>query len=331
MLALITCSFASSVKAQELLLNRSFESPVVPNLGNNFYANLPNWTLTNISPPQSLPVNLIRPHAGYPDNPQVTPTGGDTQYLDIASASGTISQNVTLAGSGTISISGWFSVRDFQQALSGCNILVRNSGGTIVASVSTSFTAADPIGLWKQASVANIALPAGTYTFEADIPNFANIDLVSLVVTYPPLNITKTSSALSDPVNGTTNPKMIPTGVVAYEIRVGSPSSYTVSANSLVLVDPTPSNASLMVNDIGAGVGPIMFSAGSSTLSIPYSGLSSQTDNVDFSADGGATWTYVPSPGSNGSDPTVTHIRVRPSGAMASSSMFVVTLRYVIG
>ena len=36
--------------AQELLANRSFESPVVPANGNNFYATIPSWTVTSVTP-----------------------------------------------------------------------------------------------------------------------------------------------------------------------------------------------------------------------------------------------------------------------------------------
>lgn len=325
----ISISVASPAPAQELLQNRSFENPVASNAGNNFYSTVPNWTLANVTPVQSLPFNIVRPDSTYANNPQVTPAGGGIQYLDVASAGGNLQQSVTLPADGIISFSGWFSVRDYQQALGGLIVQVRNSSGTVIASASTSFTASDPVGLWKQASANYIPVSAGTYTFEAIIDNYANFDLASLVY-YPPLSVTKVSSAISDPVSGTTNPKMIPGAIASYEISVASPSSYTVSPNTIAVVDVTPARLSLMVNDAGTGTGPIKFIAGSSGLTLVYISLASTTDDIEFSTNGGLTWSYAPIVGADGSDPAITHIRIRPRGAMANGSTFVTTLRYVI-
>jgi hypothetical protein len=159
------CCAPVTAQAQELLQNRSFESPVVPADGNNFYASIPNWTVFSVSPAQALPWNVIRPWSGYGGNPTMTPSGGGIQYLDINSAAGTIRQTVTIPSQGMIDFSGWFSVRDFSQALTGINIKIRDPGGVIVGTVSTSFVASDPIGLWKQASAANLPVGPGTYIF----------------------------------------------------------------------------------------------------------------------------------------------------------------------
>ncbi len=329
---LLLAALAGSVPAyaQELLLNRSFEAPVVPANGNNFYATIPDWTIINVTPAQAQPFNVIRPWAGYANNPTATPTGGGIQYLDVNSASGSIRQTITLPSNGMIDISGWFSVRDFPQALSGLNINIRTTGGTLIATTSTSFVAADPIGLWKQASSANIPLAAGSYIFEVDIPNFANVDLMSAVFK-PALALTKTSAPFSDPHNGTTNPKHIPGGVSEYTIAVTSPASYTVTSNTVVLTDTTPANTDLVVTDIGgAGSGPAAFAAGGSGLTYTFTSLASATDTIDFSNNGGATWTYTPVVGANGVDANVTTVRIRPQGTMAASSTATVRLRYRI-
>ena len=209
-------------RAQELLSNRSFEMPVAPANGNNFYATIPNWTVINVTPATALPFNIVLPFSGYTGNPTAPPTGGGTQYLDINGASGDIRQTITVPSNGMIDFSGYFSVRDNQQALSGLTINIRNAGGTIIATATTSFLASDPIGLWKLVSGANIPVTAGTYIFEAQIPNPANFDLAS-VVFKPALTLTKTSAPYSDPQNGTTNPKLIPGGVTEYTITATSP------------------------------------------------------------------------------------------------------------
>jgi hypothetical protein len=74
------------------------------------------------------------------------------------------------------------------------------------------------------------------------------------------------------------------------------------------------------VNDIGAaGSGPVAFSNGSltSSLTYTYTSLASTTDDLAFSNNGGATWTYTPVPNANGVDPNVTNIRINPKGTFA--------------
>lgn len=317
---------ATPAAAQQLLLNRSFETPVTPANGNNFYAAIADWTVANVIPAQAQPFNVIRPWSGYAGNPTATPAGGGSQYLDVNAASGDIRQTVTVTGPGMLDFSGWFSVRDNQQALSGLTINIRNSGGTVIATASTSFLASDPIGLWKQVSGANVPVTAGTYTFEAVIPNPANFDLASLVFK-PALAVSKTSLPVSDPVNGTASPKLIPGAVAEYAISATSPSAYTVTNNTIVVIDATPADMELVVNTAG---GPAAFTAGSSGLTYTFTTLGSTTDRIDFSNNGGASWTYAPVANANGTDPAVTHVRLRPAGTMAASSTFSFRLRYRI-
>jgi hypothetical protein len=315
--------------AQQLLLNRSFESALTPTPvnGNNFYATIPNWTATNVTPAQTNPFNIIRPHAGYANNPTATPTGGGSLYFDVNAASGVLVQTVTVPSTGMIDISGWFSVRDNQQALSGLTVRVRNSSNVIVATASTSFVATDPIGLWKQASASNIPIAAGTYTFELVLPNPANADLLSMVFK-PSLTIAKTSATFSDPVSNA-NPKSIPESITEYTISVSSPSSYTVTNNSLLISDTTPANMALVVTNIGGtGSGPASFSAGATNLTYTFTSLSNLVDDIEFSNNGGLSWTYVPVADANGTDPAVTTVRLRPKGTMAAGTTFSFNLRY---
>ncbi|MGL4490940.1 MAG: DUF7507 domain-containing protein [Rhizobiaceae bacterium] len=159
--------------------NRSFETPVAPSNGNNFYATLPDWILTP-SAAITDPVNIVRPHSGYGNNPQATPAGGGIQYLDIRNAGGTVTQSVTLTDNGFVSFSVWFSVRDGSRNLAAGAVRLRDSSNVIIATNSVAFFTTDPISTWKQASVSNIAVSAGTYTFEILMDNFHNVDLASL-------------------------------------------------------------------------------------------------------------------------------------------------------
>jgi uncharacterized repeat protein (TIGR01451 family) len=178
---------------------------------------------------------------------------------------------------------------------------------------------------------------AGTYSNSARaLFGSAATPMVSAgfdVVTPAPLTMVKSSQASVDPFNGTTNPKLIPGARAAYTVTIANPNAFPTSADTIVILDPTPADLSLFVSHIaGSSGGPIRFQNGAtaSGLSYSFTSLASTTDDVDFSSDGGATWTYVPAPNGQGADPAVTHIRIRPKGAMAANSSFNLLFGYVI-
>ena len=320
---------ASPSAAQELLQNRSFEAPVAPADGNNFYLTIPNWAITGTN---ALPANVIRQFPGYSGNPTATPAGGGSQYFDVNSSAGPVRQTITIPSTGMVDFSAWFSVRDNQQALSGLTVNLYNSAAVLIGSASTNFAAADPIGLWKQAATNNVPVAAGSYVLELVLADPSNVDLASLVFKPAP-TFTKSSAPFSDPVNGTANPKLIPGAVAEYTIAVASPPTYAMTANSVRVADPTPAGMDLRVVDIGAtGSGPAAFAQGtpSSTLTYNFGGLASTSDNIEFSNNGGATWNYVPTANANGVDPAVTNVRVAPQGTMVAGSGFSLRLRYQI-
>jgi hypothetical protein len=135
----------------------------------------------------------------------------------------------------------------------------------------------------------------------------------------PGLVVAKSVQTLSDPVNTTSNPKSIPGSVKAYTVRITNQGDGTVDNNGVNIVDPIPANTRLFVGDLGApGSGPVAYLDGSpsSGLTWTFTSLASLTDDIDFSNDGGVTWTYVPTPGADGSDAAVTTIQLRPKGTM---------------
>ncbi|HEX8225564.1 MAG TPA: hypothetical protein VF605_17265 [Allosphingosinicella sp.] len=153
------------------------------------------------------------------------------------------------------------------------------------------------------------------------------------VITPAPLTLVKSSQASTDPVNGTANPKMIPGARAAYTVTIANPNSFAATADSIVILDSTPANLALFVSHIsGSSGGPIRFlnGAASSGLTYTFTSLASTTDDVDFSSDGGTTWTYVPSPNAQGADPAVNRIRIRPKGPMAANSSFSLLFGYII-
>lgn len=191
--------------AVEYLNNNSFELPVAPLDGNNFYVTIPDWTL-DPSPFSSNPANIVVPTAAYANNPQATPKGGGRQYYDMNGVGGIVSQSVTLPTSGKATLSVWFSVRDAQQNLSNGQLRLRDASNSIIASSTVSFVVAEPIGLWKQALIGSMTVPAGTYTFEIIMDNFHNVDLASFdfVADAPAMLIDKTSDKTGPVVLGET-------------------------------------------------------------------------------------------------------------------------------
>jgi hypothetical protein len=160
----------------------------------------------------------------------------------------------------------------------------------------------------------------GTSTISGETSEFSG----NVVVTGgPALRVTKTVAPVSDPINGATNPKSIPGSVQLYNVRVTNQGSGPVDNDAVLIVDPVPANTRMFVGDLGApGSGPIAFVNGSpsSALTWTFTALNSLTDDVDFSNDSGATWTYVPVPDANGYDAAVTTLRLRPKGTMPGNA-----------
>jgi uncharacterized repeat protein (TIGR01451 family) len=132
--------------------------------------------------------------------------------------------------------------------------------------------------------------------------------------TLPALRVTKNVDVLSDPVNGSANPRQIPGSVQRYRVSVTNTGVGAVDASTLVIADVVPANAELVV----AGGDAVQFMDGPtpSGLSFAYGA------NVAFSnRPGGAPpYDYVPVPNASGVDPNVTALRVAPSGAMVGAA-----------
>ena len=187
---------------------------------------------------------------------------------------------------------------------SGGTLSATQASCTIVVSVSSPTS-----GVYNN-------LPANVTGYASNIVNSAT---ATLNVGAPILSFRKTVADISDPFNLLTNPKNIPGGVVEYSLRVTNSGQGTVDISTLFISDPIPTNTELFVGDLATPLGPIAFVQGTPTsnLSWTFTALNSTSDDVDFSNDGGLTWTYVPTPPY---DPAVNRIRLNPKGVMAAAS-----------
>lgn len=130
---------------------------------------------------------------------------------------------------------------------------------------------------------------------------------------YPALTHLKTVAVISDPVNGAVSPYYIPGATVEYTLLVTNSGVGSSQNDTLSIVDPIPANLEFFSGNLSGGA-PYLFTgsvAPASGVTCPFVALNNFTDCIDFSSDGGTTWTYVPN---GGFDPAVTHIRFRPSG-----------------
>jgi uncharacterized repeat protein (TIGR01451 family) len=96
----------------------------------------------------------------------------------------------------------------------------------------------------------------------------------------------KTTNVISDPFNGGVNPKAIPGATVGYQVLVTN--NGTVAADNVEVIDSIPANSAFLVGSV---------------TTVPAA-------TVTYSNDGGATWGYGPVANANGSDPSVTDVRV---------------------
>jgi uncharacterized repeat protein (TIGR01451 family) len=166
--------------------------------------------------------------------------------------------------------------------------------------------AAPSLGGWTIRITAN----EGTEGTVTDI----GVGSFTVAIPQPSLTIIKTSTVLSDPVNGTTNPKRIPLAVVRYDVTVTNSGPGTVDSGTLVITDPIPADATMYVSTTSGN--PVVFLNGATASGLAYTYAS----HVSYSSVGASgPWTYTPAPDGNGFDPLVRAVRISPAGIMSAA------------
>ena len=126
------------------------------------------------------------------------------------------------------------------------------------------------------------------------------------------LTLVKTSTVLSDPINGSTNPKMIPGSIVQYSILVSNTGPSAVDNNTVLLIDSLPSQMR-----VGTAATPT-FTQGTPTSALTFNA----TNDIRYSNAASAPTTFAGctySP-TTAYDAAVKFICVNPKGTMAGSS-----------
>lgn len=126
--------------------------------------------------------------------------------------------------------------------------------------------------------------------------------------------VMKTVSVVSDPVEGSLEPKAIPGAVVAYNVVVYNTGKGPIDAGSLSITDAVPVDSTFELT----ASPPFTFTDGA----VP-SGLSvtaGSDANILYSNNGGATWTYVPTCTRPCVDPAITDIKITLGGQMVGAT-----------
>jgi hypothetical protein len=141
----------------------------------------------------------------------------------------------------------------------------------------------------------------------------------------PFVAITKTSQLVSDPVNGTSYPKRIPGSVIDYNLAIENFGEGNPDNDSLSIIDTFDSTLEFFVGNLDGSGSPVQFTDGTgvntSGVSFSFLGLTSTSDSLAFSNNGGASFNYSPSdPDGDGYDPAIDAIDIKTIGLFNPSS-----------
>ncbi len=185
-----------------------------------------------------------------------------------------------------------------------------------------------------QQPIDGIVIQYGNHALAPADPGQQGIAVHDITLCQPTtaISATKVSAVLSDPVNGTDDPKAIPGAMIDYTISVTNTGLVEVDDGSVDIIDDVPSDTMFCVADIAAGGGPVRFVDGApaSELTYSYAALGNGADDLSFSNDNGASFGYTPVADGDGCDGNVTNIRVAPSGALAPGAGFTLKARFKV-
>ncbi len=227
------------------------------------------------------------------------------QFTMIITQGGVPITSTTTTGTGTTVGSG---ATPMTQVMAGQSYSFNEvaSGSTVLAQYTATMSCTNA----RNGSTTSYAVPATITPILGD--------LITCTVTNTPrpsnasLTTVKSSFVISDPVNGTTNPKLIPGAVLSYAINVSNSGTLPVDSSSVFILDPLP--ATLDYNGSSAvtfGNGPVA-SGLSFNAATDVRWSKSATAPANFAA-----CTDTPSAGF---DPTIRYVCIRPSGVMAGAT-----------
>ena len=132
--------------------------------------------------------------------------------------------------------------------------------------------------------------------------DYWHVDDLCFTSSPPNIAVQKTSAIVSDPINGTANPKLIPGAIVRYSVTITNTGIGIVDDGSVVVTDTLPPDTSLFVGDLNGSGSPFIITDGtganSTGLSVNFVSLGSNADGIIFFDSGGNA--IVPTPDFDG-------------------------------
>lgn len=152
----------------------------------------------------------------------------------------------------------------------------------------------------------------------------SNTDSVTLVLEAPnSLTFQKTVQVLSDPINGTTNPKAIPGAIMEYALTVTNAGAIPIDADSLYLSDRVPAHMKMKVCSDPPACTNVTAPVAFSCSTTPACGLTyTHSSDIRYSNNpaGAAPYSYTPVPDAEGYDSAVTGFQLNPKGSMSAAT-----------
>jgi len=229
------------------------------------------------------------------------------QFVMTISSGGTTLASTTTTGTGTTVNNG---VTPQLQGTAGTAYVFAEAGaGATSLTQYTSVMACT--NLWTGSTTPLPTTPGATIT-----PQLG--DVISCTITNTRLannaflTILKSSSVVSDPVNGSTNPKSIPGAIVRYTFTVANTGNTTATNNSVWLLDSVPGQIS-----VGSAASP-SFVQGTPSSGLTFNAATDIKYSNSLTAPTSfAACTYSPS---LAYDPAVRFVCLNPKGTFAASS-----------
>lgn len=175
----------------------------------------------------------------------VAVSGAQFRIFDVDFASGQFADKVTVIGK----LNGVTVLPVLTNGVT--NYVIGNSA--YGDSTSADASANGNVTITFSAPIDAIVISYGNHALAPTDPGQQAIALHDFTFCNPAtaLTVSKTSSVISDPVNGTSNPKAIPGAVMEYCILISN--TGTGTANTVVATDPLPANVVYLANSMMSG------------------------------------------------------------------------------
>ncbi len=102
-------------------------------------------------------------------------------------------------------------------------------------------------------TIARLRFSSNSGAASSGLAGYGEVEDYQVTVIYPNLTVAKTSSVLSDPISGTTNPKAIPGAVMRYCVTLSNGGN--TSASSISLSDALPATLTYVAGTLRSGTG----------------------------------------------------------------------------